>query len=162
VGAIVRGTTPADLARIYGAANVRYADVPAAEGQKQRGAFVLRGTASELKVGFTADGKRIEFVAVVGRAWATKEGLRIGTSLAELERINGGPFELWGFSWDYGGSVFARGAALEGIFVGVAPTMNQSSAEAQQVMGRRKFSSRHPAFGALDVVVHSITIVFDP
>ncbi len=163
VGAIVKGSTqPADLARIYGAANVNYAKVPAAEGQEQAGAFIHQGTPNELQLGFTEDGKRIEFIRIVGKNWATREGLRIGTSLAELERINGGPFQFSGFGWDYGGAVFARGKALAGIGITIAPTKNEDSKEAQRVMGDRKFSSRHPALKNLGVAVSSIVIGFGP
>jgi hypothetical protein len=38
-------------------------------------------------------------------AWATANGIRIGTALAEIEQMNGKPFKLSGFDWDYGGRV---------------------------------------------------------
>ena len=157
VGAMVKATPPADLAKIYGAGNVQYKKVPAAEGQEQPGAVIHAGTPDELQVGFTEDSKRIEFIRIVGTRWQTKEGIRIGTSLAELERINGGPFQFSGFGWDYGGAVFTnpRGKLPKDLGITIAPTKNGSNKEAQQVMGDRKFSSRHPALKTLGVVVSS-------
>ena len=37
--------------------------------------------------------------------WHTEQGITLGTRLKELERLNGGPFTLTGFDWDYGGTV---------------------------------------------------------
>ena len=160
VGAIVKGTKPEDLAKIYGAGNVKLGNIAAGEGQEQPGAIIYQGSPSELQVGFTEDGTRIEFVRIVGKAWATKEGLRIGTRLAELERLNGGPFQFSGFGWDYGGGVTARGRALKGIGITIAYTQNGESKEAQRVMGDRLFSSRHPALKNLGVAVSQLVIGF--
>ena len=161
VGAIVKGsTTPGDLVKIYTAAYVKLGKITAAEGQEQPGAIIFQGTANELQVGFTEDGQKIEFVRIVGAAWATNEGLRVGTTLAELERINGGPFQFSGFGWDYGGGVTARGRALKGIGITIAYTKNGESKEAQRVMGDRLFSSRHPALKNLGVVVSQLVIGF--
>ncbi|HEY7609017.1 MAG TPA: hypothetical protein VIF14_07275 [Alphaproteobacteria bacterium] len=160
VGAIVKGTKPEDLAKIYGAANVKLGKITAAEGMEQPGAVIYAETPNRLEVGFTEDGKKIEFIRIVGKAWATKEGLRIGTTLAELERLNGGPFQLSGFGWDYGGAVTARGRALQGIGITLAYTRNGESREAQQVMGDRQFSSRHPALKNLGVVVRELVVGF--
>lgn len=163
VGAIVKGSTkPEDLVKIYTAAYVKPGKIHTVEGQEQPGATLFQGTASELQVVFTEDGKRIEFVRIVGAAWSTKEGLRVGTTLAELERINGGPFQFSGFGWDYGGNVNARGKALRGIAVTIAYTKNGETPAARQVMGERKFSSRHPALKTLGVVVSQIVIGFGP
>ena len=46
-------------------------------------------------------------------AWAAANGIRIGTALADIEKMNGKPFKLSGFDWDYGGRVIDwRGGAL--------------------------------------------------
>ena len=163
VGAIVKGSTkPEDLVKIYTAAYVKLGKIHAAEGAEQPGAILFQGTSNELQVGFTEDGKRIEFVRIIGAAWSTKEGLRVGTTLAELERINGGPFQFSGFGWDYGGAVNARGKALRGIGITIAYTKNGETPAARQVMGERQFSSRHPALKSLGVAVSQIVIGFGP
>ena len=162
VGAIVKGTAPADLAKIYGAGNVKYDKVTAAEGQEQPGAFIYRGSPNELQVAFTEDGKKIEFVRIVGKAWASKEGLRIGTTLAELEKMNGGPFRFSGFGWDYGGAVFANGKVLKDIGITIAPAENAPGKDQEKVMGDRKFSSRHPALKNLGVTVSQLVVGFGP
>ena len=37
--------------------------------------------------------------------WHTNNGIKIGTTLLELEKLNEKPFRFYGFGWDYGGSV---------------------------------------------------------
>lgn len=162
VGALVRTTPPADIGKIYGAATTRYGKVSAAEGAEVPGATVLAGTDAELQIGFTEDGKRIEFIRIIGKAWATKDGIRIGAPLALLERLNGGPFQLYGFEWDYGGTVLgsAKGKLPKGLFITVAPTRTVSERERNQVMGDRKISSRHPALAKMGVVVSTLGIAW--
>lgn len=47
----------------------------------------------------------------------TKEGLTLGMTLKELEALNGKPFELLGFGWDYGGFVSSwSGGKLAGVY----------------------------------------------
>jgi hypothetical protein len=163
VGAIVKGATqPGDLAKIYGAGNVSYEKVHLAEGEYRPGAYIYRRTANELQVGFAADGKKIEFIRIQGRGWTSKEGIRIGTTLAELERINGGPFKFLGFGWDNGGAVVAGGKLPRGVIIVLSPTRNRESKQAQQVRGDNEFSSRHPALRNLGVVVSGLSVVFEP
>jgi hypothetical protein len=163
VGAIVKGATePAELARIYGAGNVSYEKVHLAEGEYRQGAVIYRGTANELQVGFTEDGKKIEFIRIAGSGWKSKEGIRIGTTLAELERINGGPFKFLGFGWDNGGNVVNAAKLPKGVIISLSPTRNRESKQARQVQGDNEFSSRHPAFKNLGVVVSGLTVTFGP
>lgn len=56
--------------------------------------------------------KRPEFIRILsgdmpgpGADWKTDGGLAIGSTLEEVEKQNGGPFEISGFGWDYGGTV---------------------------------------------------------
>lgn len=161
VGAIVKGATqPADLARIYGAGNVVAGQIHLAEGENRPGAHIYRGTDNALQVLFTADGKGIELIRIAGKAWKTKEGIRIGTTLAELERINGGPFKFLGFRWDNGGFVLAGGKLPKGVSLALSPTRNRETRQARQVDGDMEFSSRHPALKNMGVVVSAMWVSF--
>lgn len=163
VGAIVKGSTkPDDLARIYGAGNVRFEKVHLAEGEYRPGATIHPGTANALEVGFTADGKTIAFIRIKGKNWKSKEGIRLGATLAELERINGGPFKLAGFGWDNGGVITSSRKLPQGVVINLAPTRNKQSRQARQVQGDTEFSSRHPAFKSLGVEVGAIAVTFEP
>jgi len=163
VGAIVKGATlPGDLARIYGAGNVTYEKVHLAEGEYRQGARIYRGTANGLELVFSADGKKIEFIRILGNGWKSGEGIRIGTTLAELERINGGPFKFLGFGWDNGGNISNAAKLPKGVIITLAPTRNKESRQARRVTGDTEFSSRHPALKGLGVVVSGISVTFGP
>ena len=160
VGAITKATPPAALAKIFGTAKVRYAQVPIAEGDKAGGAYILAKTQDELQVGFHQNKKRIEFIRIVGRNWKTENGIHIGSSLADLERINGAPFELSGFDWDYGGIVQRRAQdkLSKDLAITLRPTKNVTEAENNQVSGDRKLPSSHPVLKKMGVVVSSLVI----
>lgn len=56
------------------------------------------------------DSLRPSFIRIVGDGlghskWHTGEGITIGTPIKEVERLNGKPFIIYGFHWDYGGIV---------------------------------------------------------
>lgn len=63
------------------------------------------------------DPQRPVFMRIVGEGgsgWKTDKGITIGTPIAEVERINGRAFSLYGFGWDYGGLVTDwKGGALD-------------------------------------------------
>jgi hypothetical protein len=162
VGAIVKGaTTPAELPKIYGADNVQFTTIHApGGGQEDPGAFFRRGTPDALEIVFSEDSKRIQSVTILGKNWVSAAGLRVGASLAQLERLNGGPFQFSGFGWDYGGQVFARGRALKDVAIFIGMTRNVDGKAVEQVTGERKFSSRHPALKNLGIEVVLITVDF--
>ncbi|MCC6726122.1 MAG: hypothetical protein IT258_16565, partial [Saprospiraceae bacterium] len=58
----------------------------------------------------TLDPKRPAYMRIEGDStgvsdWKTSNGITVGTTLADLERLNGKPFDISGFGWDYGGFV---------------------------------------------------------
>lgn len=164
VGALLKTTPPRDIGKIFGAAAVKYGKVPMAEGQEAPGAFVYKGTADELRVGFTTNSRRIEYITIVGPNWRTAEGIHVGTTLAELERINGGPFTLSGFDWDYGGLVQSKPPGKLPRFLSIATrTVNVQAVppnEYNQISGDRPISSRHPVLAKVGVVVSSLSMAW--
>ena len=87
------------------------------EGFCVPGMVVFPGTSDELEIAWQ-DRAQSQVAAVrirrAGGRWATAGGVRVGTSLADLERLNGGPFTFGGFGWDYGGRVASwEGGRLE-------------------------------------------------
>ncbi|MBL8663755.1 MAG: hypothetical protein JNM29_13045 [Candidatus Odyssella sp.] len=164
VGAIVKGKTrPLDLARIFGARNVQRAtmDEPGG-GEPHPGAYIFKGTPSALTVHFTEDGKSIRYVAVLGPAWRSKEGLRVGTTAAELERLNGGPFKFYGFGFDYGGQVFADGAALAPYSIFVRTGGDDAAAIKALTQPEVEISSQHPAVPRAGLEVSFIQVSLGP
>ena len=104
-------------------------------------------------------------------AWRTSQGITIGTSLRELERLNRGPFHLAGFAFDESGAVTSwdggRLMALAGstcdVRVWLDSLGDSNAADSKwykQVVGDRDFSSRDPAMQALNPRVSRLQIVY--
>ncbi|MFC4173371.1 hypothetical protein ACFOYU_15100 [Microvirga sp. GCM10011540] len=52
-------------------------------------------------------------VRTLGTGWSLPKGVRVGMPLNEVEAANGRPFLLYGFGWDYGGTISDwKGGAL--------------------------------------------------
>ncbi len=83
-------------------------------------------------------------------------GIKIGTTLKEMEKLNGGAaIDLYGFGWDYGGTFvsFNKGKLAGDIpcFGGVfALPENAEPGETKEIMGDTKISSSHTAFAKYD------------
>lgn len=110
VGPISGQTTQEELRRAFPSGAVAFTDVALGEGFTRPGAVVYPDDdALRLEVLWTdtLEVPRAEMVVLRGdtSAWHTPDGLSLGTTLAELESINGRPFRLTGFGWDYSGTV---------------------------------------------------------
>jgi hypothetical protein len=98
-------------------------------------------------------------------------GVSLGTSLSELESLNGRPFKLFGFSWDYAGTVSGwDGGRLDSLWRGgpenkvlvwlrLSPdSAGYQSSHSHEVAGDRVFSSSLPAMRALNPRVYALFI----
>ena len=109
-GPIEPTSSLADINRLFGRNNVVQQTVYGAEGaEKFEVTVVYPGTADEILV-FWRDniyGSAPERVSIRQEQsrWRTVHGIRPGTSMAELNRINGRSFDFLGFGWDYGGYI---------------------------------------------------------
>jgi hypothetical protein len=96
--------------------------------------------------------------------------------LRELERLNGKPFQLAGFGWDYSGTVTDwNGGGLERVlnscsrvllrleprYSPTGPTAEQQKLE-EEVGGDRDFPSGNPAMQQLNPVVYAIAVKLPP
>lgn len=112
-GPITEKTSEADLKRIYGKGNViRKKLFLYAEGDdtSQVGTVIFPKEESKKMEIIWKDikGRRYpERLTLEGRnsVWKTAEGVSLGTTLEELEQLNGKPFTFLGLGWDYGGSL---------------------------------------------------------
>jgi hypothetical protein len=70
-----------------------------------------------VEVVFSDEGRRnVSFAEANGASEWQAAGLALGDPPAKVQQANGKPFELWGFSWDYGGYVSdLRGGNLDAL-----------------------------------------------
>lgn len=161
VGLITPGMTATELERAYGKGNVKHEDIPGAEGETIPGARLFADTDRELEVIWDPENekKKVVFdVHVIGTAWKFENGLKVGMTLEEVEKINGKPFKISGFAWDYGGYANFEGGKLFGK---VSLRFNPSTEEIPDyLMGDKELSSTDKKLRAAKPVVESPISVF--
>lgn len=161
VGLITPGMTATELERAYGKGNVKHEDIPGAEGETIPGARLFADTDRELEVIWDPENekKKVVFdVHVIGTAWKFENGLKVGMTLEEVEKINGKPFKISGFAWDYGGYANFEGGKLFGK---VSLRFNPSTEEIPEyLMGDKELSSTDKKLRAAKPVVEAPISVF--
>jgi hypothetical protein len=111
--------TEETLKAAYGADNVVHKDVGGPEGSELFASVVNEKTPEKAFIVVWADdAKRAKPQTIMVNAiwddetskiigapgYATDEGIKAGMPIEEVEKINGKPFKLSGFGWDYGGA----------------------------------------------------------
>ncbi len=112
-------TSEKSLIGYFGAKNVKRQKVQLGEGEtadgtviypndaKRRASFVWKNTKKR-------DLAETIYVCDTPSLWRLPNQITTGTSLIELEKMNGKPFKMSGFDWDYGGNVLSwNGGKLE-------------------------------------------------
>ncbi|QIP12720.1 hypothetical protein G8759_08820 [Spirosoma aureum] len=188
VGPIRPSTSEAELLRLLGPSVVTVGDtLYGAEGEEFLGATLYKGTADEVQVIFTDNEKRTRPQTVLIRPkrfddeglpipdvaptrWVTASGLRIGTTLKELEKRNGKPFKIWGFEWDYGGMVSSwQGGKLTSsdkksfLSISLAAPVTKTPAQEKaynELMGDSEFLSSSAAMQLLNPSVQGMQVSF--
>lgn len=165
VGQVTATTSRQDLADLYGEAVLEDTDIPMGEGFTDPGTIVNLGPNQQFTVVWLDTSRSQPLMARdFGTAWKTPEGIGVGTSYAELQRVLG-EFELYGFAWDYGGTLSLEGTNLDQYYGELLLRVNPSDAAAAEhpaeyeaVMGDRLFASTDPNFGPLDIAVDSMMV----
>jgi hypothetical protein len=107
-GPFARNASHADLVKAFGSSNVVYRDVEGVDGKLIKASVVYpNDPKARLEVNWSDEKARRGPTVLIKdqSAWGMANGIRIGTELAEVEKLNGKPFKLSGFDWDYGGHV---------------------------------------------------------
>jgi hypothetical protein len=161
VGLIKPGMTAAELEQAYGKAKVKHEDIPGAEGETIPGARLFADTDRELEVIWDPENekKKVVFdVHVIGTAWKFENGLKTGMTLEEVEKINGKPFKISGFAWDYGGYANFEGGKLAGK---VSLRFNPSTEDIPEYLqGDKELSSTDKKLRSVKPVVETPISVF--
>lgn len=165
-GAFGIDSSEARLVEVYGADNVVTGIVPGPEGTEMLATTV-----------FPDDPKRsLQFV------WWNEEalsdpsyielpaklsapgGVHIGQSLAQVEALNGEPFTLLGFGWDYGGSAGFESGALSDLPGDCLLSVRFEYGESPEgldtlpAMGDKELSSDDPLLAQMQVRLYAVSI----
>ena len=168
VGSITKDSTEASIRKTFGDAQVKSEKLYVGDGQEMPG-LVVYPDDPEKRVEIIwqeENPSKIAFVQIQGERskWKTKEGVSLGTSLAELEKLNGRPFDLFGLGWDFGGTVVDwKGGSLDALQVRVADAAeNQlSEKETSTIYGDQTISSDAPALKKVNPTVFKIVVILE-
>lgn len=166
VGSVTTRTTYDDLVGLYGEDALEDVEVSMGEGTFSPGTRVNQGDRSFSVVWLDETRTSIQSIQEFGPAWQVGPGVGIGTSFEDLQ-TKLGTFELYGFGWDYGGTLLLDGTELEpyeGALVlrvspGVDPTSVAESYES--VMGEQLYLSNTPALQDLDLSVSEMIVTLE-
>ena len=168
-GALTADGSEQDLVAAYGAAQVQPEAVSLGEGESEPGSVVFPDDPLrrfEVAWGDTLQRRAPSFVLLTGDTtlWQGKRGLTLGVSLGQLETLNGKPFGMAGYGWDYGGSVLSwkdgQLADLEGrVAVALAP--RDANADVSHVLGDGEFLSSDSTLRRLQPRVNRLVVRFE-
>jgi hypothetical protein len=182
VGLITATATRADITRIFGAKNVEEDEIQTSDMASEVGTKVFWSQPDVALAIFwmsdTADAhiRRIRVCAtqeLPGKCrWHTSEAITLGTSLKELERLNGHAFRVNGFDWGVGGLITSwSGGRLEKLAASCGtlnlrldpPPGNASEERARlldDVEGDEEFPSSRASMQGLNPVVDFMSVSF--
>lgn len=165
VGAINAHSTEADIIQHYGADNTTVRPVHIGEEETKQGIVVFPETNNEIEIimDVAAATGTPEFVRISKEktSWKTQEGITIGTSVNQLAELNGRPFPVYGFEWDYGGLVpgWDGGNLSNNLIIVLIP--QKSDAISPTIMGDHQIQSNNSALLATEPTVGSMVITFE-
>jgi hypothetical protein len=171
-GPVQAKTSLADLIRLFGKGNVQETRIEGAEGETYPGAVVFpRDPMKTLKVIWKDDVKNaVAEASVEGdkSLWRTAQGVTLGTTLKDLEKLNGVPFTVSGFGWDDGGRVLSwnRGALAPSfpkafsLQLSPNPAKPENQKSAPDVSGDKALSSSARPLQALEPRVVEMSCQF--
>ena len=167
-GVFDRTSDHARVVKTFGAGNVVFGKIAGAEGMDEP-ATIVNGKDGKRRLEFVWMNEKARRIPNVtargGSTWKTDDGIGLGSSLAEIEKLNGKPFKLSGFEWDYGGYVtdFNGGALATrkgGCHLGLRfePGAGAAAKALEKVSGDRTLLSNNPSARAVKPVVSEISI----
>jgi hypothetical protein len=108
-GAFARDTTHARLVTAFGAQNVTFKEVDAAEGPKEKATVLFDDDPTRRVLVFWHDERTRARPSMINISapslWIGPGGIGNGMKLSEVVKLNGKPFKLAGFDWHGGGFV---------------------------------------------------------
>ncbi len=176
-GNVKANSSETSLIALLGAENVVRDSVYIGEGYYEKGTTLFKGTPEEAQILWKdtvnyANPRNVMIRSAEGTPsqWVVDSGIVMGMTLKEVEKINGKPFKIAGFGWDYGGFVtdWQRGKLagkneVENLVIRFYYNIEDDKLGtiADKVLGEGPFLSSNPAMQQLNPKVVEITIGFD-
>ncbi len=170
-GLIKKDMSEADLIELFGAKNVKRDSLHLGEGMFALGTRIFGAKAEEVRVLWKdgAEFKQIARVTVDHRQspYQTIQGVKIGTLLAKVVQVNKVDFTIWGFDWDYGGTVagweggeLGEPAGFSAVFSYDTDISKIPQQEFAKVVGDEPVSTSEPILKDMNVRISKIFAYF--
>lgn len=161
-------TTETELIKMTGKNNSERVERWYSEGtEKIIGTVFFKDTPQSFFVKWrdTVNFKYPEWIEIHGdkSLWEIDNGIRIGTELKELIKLNGKHFKFSGFDWDYGGYAIFEKGNLESDCYSVQlyyDYENLFENEWNQIVGDKIVSTKNPVLNKIKIYVDVITFYF--
>ena len=174
LGPVKTRMTHGDLEKLTGSADladgtVKSEDIPATTGQESRECTDLWASQPTRHIRVLwGSAQKVDLAILTGQAsvYRTGDGITLGTTLRELEKLNGKPFKMSGFGWTYGGRItdWNEGKLqnkLKGIGLGLEfepLRWTRLPDQGQSLTGDRFLLSSEPELHRLDPHVERIEV----
>ena len=169
VGEITANTNREQLAELFppNVATLQDVEVPLSEGMTAIGTKVEISKENQFTIIWKNEEKsQVEKIVNFGSAWNLPEGIHVNTTWKVLQEKLG-EFQLFGFRWDYGGTLQLEGTPLEeykdNLIIRVAPSLEAISSNTEAlnaVSGERLIESKNPNLQQLNLKVSEIIVIF--
>lgn len=161
-------TTEAGLIKMVGKKNSERVERWYAEGtERVIGTVFFKDTPQSFFIKWkdTVNFKNPEWIEIHGdnSLWEIDNGIKIGTELKELVKLNGKHFTFSGFDWDYGGYVIFEKGSLESDCYSIQlyyDYENLFENEWNQIVGDKIVSTKNPVLNKIRIYVDVITFYF--
>jgi hypothetical protein len=126
-------TTLADIQQAFGKANVVSGDVDGPEGTTMKATTVYPNDPDKMFRAYWYDEDNLARLSsvTIAKADTGPLGVKLGMGIKDVQKINGKPFTLSGFDWDYGGAANFEGGELsdlaDGCFLSVTFAPSKSA-----------------------------------
>jgi hypothetical protein len=167
-GAFAKDSSSLKLAMAFDSRNVGFTEVDASGSKVAASVLFPKDPKRRLEVWWSNPANRSQtyLILISGQStWSGPGGMRLGLTLAQLEKLNHKPFKLKGFGkdnlatvsdWDGGALAFLAGGCKSGVSLGA-----DSKAPAESVSALapdHEYSSSDPAMRAVKPTVSEILI----
>lgn len=148
-GPVSASTNFGDLQRIYGSAHIKDDSICGPECADTIAVTKVYPDSTHEFIVYWNDSfyhKKIEMVRcyMAGAPYHSASGIKLGTTLTELLKINGKPISFSGFGWDYGGGVGTfGGGTLESSNLRFTLDVGEGVSE-DSLFGDRELNSEMP------------------
>jgi len=162
-------SSEAFLVELFGSDNVASETIAGHEGTTLDATLVFPSDpARRLVVLWQDEERRARPAAIIIREeseWIGPGGVRLGSALAEVEAVNGAPFDVLGFGWDYGGAAGFPNGTLADIPGGCIMSLSfdldwskEFGPEFDAIMGDQQLGSDDPLLRAAAPMVSEIAV----